>query len=81
MMLNMNFFCFQEALVHCSLPLEQPGVCRAFQKTLQRSWKRLVKKRLINETYTIPTELRNQLKNMYVYWPAFSQQSYEGMKI
>jgi len=81
MMLITNFFCFQETLVHCSLPLEQPGFCHGFRKSLQGSWKRLVKKKPINETYAIPPELRNQLKNIYVYWPAFSQQSYEGMKI
>ena len=66
-MLNTNFFCFQETLVHRSLPLEQPGVCHGFRKSLQGSWKHLLKKKLINETYTIPTELRNQMKNIYVY--------------
>jgi len=63
-----NFFCFQETLVHRSLPLEQPGFCRGFRKSLQGRWKRLVKKKPINETYAIPPELRDQLKNIYVYW-------------
>jgi len=71
----------REMFVHRSLPLEEPGFCRGFRKSLQGRWKRLVKKKPINETYAIPPELRDQLKNIYVYWPAFSQQSYEGMKI
>lgn len=57
----------RETLVHRSLPLEQPGFCRGFRKSLQGRWKRLVKKKPINETYAIPPELRDQLKNIYVY--------------
>ncbi|XP_023705914.1 uncharacterized protein LOC111863648 isoform X2 [Cryptotermes secundus] len=56
----------KETLVH-PLPSEQPGFCRGFRKNLQGRWKRLVKRKPINETYTIPPELRDQLKNIYVY--------------
>ncbi|GFG35102.1 hypothetical protein Cfor_04950 [Coptotermes formosanus] len=56
----------KETLVH-PLPSEQPGICRGFRKNLQGRWKRLVKRKPINETYTIPPELRDQLKNIYVY--------------
>jgi len=57
----------RETFVHRQLPLEQPGFCRGFRKSLQGRWKRLVKKKPINETYAIPPELRDQLKNIYVY--------------
>jgi hypothetical protein len=57
----------REMIVHRQLPLEQPGFCRGFRKSLQGRWKRLVKKKPINETYAIPPELRDQLKNIYVY--------------
>jgi len=57
----------RDTLVHRQLPLEQPGFCRGFRKSLQGRWKRLVKKKPINETYAIPPELRDQLKNIYVY--------------
>jgi len=50
-----------------SLPSEQPGFCRGFRKSIQGRWKRLVKKKQMNETYAIPPELRDQLKNIYVY--------------
>ncbi|XP_021913331.1 uncharacterized protein LOC110826718 isoform X3 [Zootermopsis nevadensis] len=56
----------KETLVH-PLPSEQPGFCRGFRKNLQGRWKRLVKRKPINETYAIPPELRDQLKNIYVY--------------
>lgn len=56
----------KETLVH-PLPSEQPGFCRGFRKNLQGRWKRLVKRKAMNETYTIPPELRDQLKNIYVY--------------
>jgi len=62
----MNFLCSQETLVH-PLPTEQPGFCRGFRKNLQGRWKRLVKRKPVNETYAIPPELRDQLKNIYVY--------------
>lgn len=56
----------KETLVH-PLPSEQPGFCHGFRKNLQGRWKRLVKRKPINETHTIPPELRDQLKNIYVY--------------
>lgn len=62
----MNFLCLQETLVH-PLSSEQPGFCRGFRKNLQGRWKRLVKRKPSNETYAIPPELRDQLKNIYVY--------------
>lgn len=55
-----------DTLVH-PLPSEQPGFCHGFRKNLQGRWKRLVKRKPINETYAIPPELRDQLKNIYVY--------------
>lgn len=56
----------QETLVH-SLPAERPGFCRGFRKNLRGRWRRLVKRKPAQEVYTIPAELRDQLKQIYVY--------------
>ncbi|XP_046998966.1 uncharacterized protein LOC124615231 [Schistocerca americana] len=56
----------QDPLVH-TLPAGQPGICRGFRKNLRGRWRRLVKRKPANEVYTIPAELRDQLKQIYVY--------------
>ncbi|XP_067009172.1 uncharacterized protein [Anabrus simplex] len=56
----------QDTLVH-PLPAERPGFCRGFRKNLRGRWRRLVKRKPSQEVYTIPAELRDQLKQIYVY--------------
>ncbi|XP_031338466.1 uncharacterized protein LOC116167281 isoform X3 [Photinus pyralis] len=56
----------QETLVH-TLQMERPGIVQGFRKNLGGRWRRLVKKKPENEVYTIPPELRPQLKTIYVY--------------
>lgn len=56
----------QETLVQ-TLPMERPGIVQGFRKNLGGRWRRLVKKKPTNEVYTIPPELRPQLKTIYVY--------------
>ncbi|XP_071439920.1 uncharacterized protein [Hetaerina americana] len=43
------------------------GFCRGFRRNLRGRWRRLVKRKPSTEIYTIPAELRPQLKQMYVY--------------
>jgi len=56
----------QETLVQ-NLPTERPGFCRGFRKNLGGRWRRLVKGKPPTEVYTIPAELKPQLKQIYVY--------------
>lgn len=46
---------------------ERPGFVRGFRKNLGGRWRRLVKKKPTTEIYTIPAELKPQLKQIYVY--------------
>ncbi|XP_076259573.1 uncharacterized protein LOC143195929 isoform X2 [Rhynchophorus ferrugineus] len=46
---------------------ERPGFVRGFRKNLGGKWRRLVKKKPPTEIYTIPAELKPQLKQIYVY--------------
>ncbi|XP_065156819.1 uncharacterized protein [Atheta coriaria] len=50
-----------------NLSSERPGLVRGFRKNLGGRWRRLVKKKPETEAYTIPAELRPQLKQIYVY--------------
>ncbi|KRT85228.1 hypothetical protein AMK59_831 [Oryctes borbonicus] len=56
----------QDTLVQ-SIPTERPGFVRGFRKNLGGRWRRLVKKKPTTEVYTIPAELKPQLKQIYVY--------------
>lgn len=56
----------EDTLVH-NLPCEEPRECKGFRKNLSGKWRRLVKKKQQQEVYTIPAELRDQLKQIYVY--------------
>jgi len=56
----------EDTLVH-SLACEEPRECKGFRKNLSGKWRRLVKKKPPQEVYTLPTELRDQLKTIYVY--------------
>jgi len=56
----------QETLVQ-NLPQERPGFVQGFRKNLGGRWRRLVKRKPTPEVYTIPPELRPQLKTIYVY--------------
>lgn len=60
------YFLLQEALVQ-NLPSERSGFVRGFRKNLGGRWRRLVKKKPPTEVYTIPPELKPQLKQIYVY--------------
>lgn len=57
---------FQDAHVH-GLPSERPGIVRGFRKNIRGRWRRLVKRKPVTEVYTIPEDLRDQLKQIYVY--------------
>ncbi|XP_018572100.1 uncharacterized protein LOC108911607 isoform X2 [Anoplophora glabripennis] len=56
----------QDTLVQ-NLPAERPGFVRGFRKNLGGRWRRLVKRKPPTEVYTIPAELKPQLKQIYVY--------------
>ncbi|GJQ82942.1 hypothetical protein Trydic_g5942 [Trypoxylus dichotomus] len=56
----------QDTLVQ-NIPTERPGFVRGFRKNLGGRWRRLVKKKPTTEVYTIPAELKPQLKQIYVY--------------
>ncbi|KAJ8944767.1 hypothetical protein NQ318_000666 [Aromia moschata] len=56
----------QDTLVQ-PLPTERPGLVRGFRKNLGGRWRRLVKRKPPTEVYTIPAELKPQLKQIYVY--------------
>ncbi|KAJ8869870.1 hypothetical protein PR048_028879 [Dryococelus australis] len=56
----------QDSLMH-TLPADRPGICRGFRKNLRGRWRRLVKRKPAPEACTIPAELRDQLKQIYVY--------------
>ncbi|KAJ8976419.1 hypothetical protein NQ317_014618 [Molorchus minor] len=56
----------QDTLVQ-TLPTERPGFVRGFRKNLGGRWRRLVKRKPPTEVYTIPAELKPQLKQIYVY--------------
>jgi hypothetical protein len=56
----------QDTLVQ-NLPTERPGFVRGFRKNLGGRWRRLVKRKPPTEVYTIPAELKPQLKQIYVY--------------
>ncbi|XP_072386323.1 uncharacterized protein [Diabrotica undecimpunctata] len=55
----------QDTLVQNSV--ERPGFVRGFRKNLGGKWRRLVKRKPSQEVYTIPAELKPQLKQIYVY--------------
>ncbi|XP_073978897.1 uncharacterized protein isoform X2 [Rhodnius prolixus] len=57
----------QTRLVHTNLPCEETTECKGFRKNLRGKWRRLVKKKPQQEVYTIPAEIRDQLKQIYVY--------------
>lgn len=66
----MSFFCsFQTALVQNNhFQGDLPRECKGFRKNLRGKWKRLVQKRQpTSEMFSIPPELRPQLKQIYVY--------------
>ncbi|XP_050294177.1 uncharacterized protein LOC126734538 isoform X2 [Anthonomus grandis grandis] len=46
---------------------DRSGFVRGFRKNLGGRWRRLVKKKPTTEIYTIPAELKPQLKQIYVY--------------
>ncbi|XP_019865680.1 uncharacterized protein LOC109594870 isoform X2 [Aethina tumida] len=56
----------QDNLVQ-NLNAERPGFVRGFRKNLGGRWRRLVKKKPQTDVYTIPAELKPQLKQIYVY--------------
>lgn len=56
----------QDTLVH-SLACEEPRECKGFRKNLSGKWRRLVKKKPPQEVCTLPAEVREQLKTIYVY--------------
>lgn len=50
------------------VPTEETGECnKGFRKNLRGKWRRLVKKKPVPEVYSIPTEFKDQLKQIYVY--------------
>lgn len=59
------FVCLQDALVR-EIPCEVPQDSKGLRKNLRGKWKRLVKKKP-EDTCSIPPELRDQLKQIYVY--------------
>ena len=63
------FIGFQDTLV-CSVPIEETAEHRkGLRKNLRGKWRRLVhKKQQQQDAYKIPAELRDQLKQIYVYW-------------
>ncbi|XP_054267314.1 uncharacterized protein LOC128989437 isoform X2 [Macrosteles quadrilineatus] len=61
-----NFVLLQDNLVH-SVACEEPRECKGLRKNLSGKWRRLVKKKPPQEVYTLPAELRDQLKTIYVY--------------
>lgn len=62
------FFClFQDTLVQNMQSAERPGFVRGFRKNIGGRWRRLVKRKPETEVYTIPAELKPQLKQIYVY--------------
>lgn len=60
---------FQDTLV-CSVPIEETAEHRkGLRKNLRGKWRKLVhKKQQQQDAYKIPAELRDQLKQIYVYW-------------
>nr|CAH7730085.1 unnamed protein product [Callosobruchus chinensis] len=56
----------QDTLVQ-NLPAERLSFVRGFRKNLGGRWRRLVKRKPPQEVYTIPAELKPQLKQIYVY--------------
>ncbi|XP_054267455.1 uncharacterized protein LOC128989566 isoform X2 [Macrosteles quadrilineatus] len=56
----------EDNLVH-SVACEEPRECKGLRKNLSGKWRRLVKKKPPQEVYTLPAELRDQLKTIYVY--------------
>lgn len=56
----------QDTLVH-SLACEEPRECKGLRKNLSGKWRRLVKKKPPQEVCTLPAEVREQLKTIYVY--------------
>lgn len=60
---------FQDTLV-CSVPIEETVEHRkGLRKNLRGKWRRLVhkKQQQQQDAYKIPAELRDQLKQIYVY--------------
>ncbi|CAH0389819.1 unnamed protein product [Bemisia tabaci] len=56
-----------ESLVR-NVSCEEPSECRkGVRKNLGGKLRRLIKKKPQQEAYTIPAELRDQLKQIYVY--------------
>lgn len=64
--LQFYHFFLQDNLVQ-NLNAERPGFVRGFRKNLGGRWRRLVKKKPQTDVYTIPAELKPQLKQIYVY--------------
>ncbi|XP_048506222.1 uncharacterized protein LOC105692096 isoform X4 [Athalia rosae] len=56
----------QDTLVH-ALPSERVGFAKGFRKNLGGRWRRLVKRKPEMEACSIPPELKDQLKTIYVY--------------
>lgn len=65
--LTFGIFCLLQDVNVQNLSSERPGLVRGFRKNLGGRWRRLVKKKPETEAYTIPAELRPQLKQIYVY--------------
>ncbi|KAK7871175.1 hypothetical protein R5R35_002416 [Gryllus longicercus] len=57
----------QDAAVHGVLPAERSGFCRGFRRSLRGRWRRLVRRKPERDPYTLPAEVRDQLKQIYVY--------------
>lgn len=66
---NVYPFFIQDLLVRPDSCDGIDGECKnGLRKNLRVKWNRLVKKKAHHEIYTIPAELRPQLKQIYVYW-------------
>lgn len=59
------FYCLQDNLMQPHG--NERASFRSLRKNIGGRWKRLVKKKPEQEVYTIPPELKPQLKQIYVY--------------
>ncbi|KAL1490987.1 hypothetical protein ABEB36_011651 [Hypothenemus hampei] len=57
----------QKNIVQTTNNEHRPGFVKGFRKNLGGRWRRLVKKKAPTDVYTIPAELKPQLKQIYVY--------------
>ncbi|KAL1459003.1 hypothetical protein WDU94_011022 [Cyamophila willieti] len=69
-----NLSRYLEVLVHSPSCEDTRKACNGssgggntLKKNLGGKWKKLVKKKTSQEAYTIPAELKDQLKQIYVY--------------